>query len=112
MNTAEHPVFDRQQLLDRMGGDEELLVEILGIFRDESARMLDEVRDAVSSADAHKVERSAHSLKGALLNIAAESAAACALELEDLGREGHLTSSADVLSRLESEIASLNEAIA
>jgi HPt (histidine-containing phosphotransfer) domain-containing protein len=111
MDPSHRPAFDHGELLDRMGGDQDLLVEILGIFREESTRMLTDVRTAVEAEDAHRIERAAHSLKGALLNIAAGPAAERALELEHLGREGRIADCADVLARLESKISELEAAL-
>ena len=42
---AEKPVFDREGLLERLGGDTELLDEVLGIFLDECQEMLASIRD-------------------------------------------------------------------
>jgi HPt (histidine-containing phosphotransfer) domain-containing protein len=50
------------------------------------------------------VERAAHSLKGALLNMAADVAAAIALQLEKMGREKALVDTASVVADLEREM--------
>jgi HPt (histidine-containing phosphotransfer) domain-containing protein len=107
--TAEKPVFDREGLLERLGGDTELLDEILGIFHDECKEMLATVRSAVGDGDAHRVERAAHSLKGALLNISAEAAAEQALRLEQVGRAGELELCSEMLSDLEEEVDRLQQ---
>jgi HPt (histidine-containing phosphotransfer) domain-containing protein len=105
----ENTSFDRDTMLERMGGDTELLAEVVELFLEDGPRMLDTVRDAVSERDAHNVERSAHSLKGALLNMAAERAAGIALELERMGREESLDTSLDILNRLEEEMERLQQ---
>jgi len=100
-------VFDSNTMLERMGGDTELLGEVIELFMEDSPRMLSSVRDAVSSENAGEVERAAHSLKGALLNMAADAAAAIALQLEKMGREKELVDTASVVADLEREMGRL-----
>jgi HPt (histidine-containing phosphotransfer) domain-containing protein len=87
---ADKTVFDRADLLERLGGDEEFVAEIVEIFLETADEMLAAVDSAVAAGDAHRVERAAHSMKGALLNIAAEPVADIALRLEQAGRSGEL----------------------
>jgi HPt (histidine-containing phosphotransfer) domain-containing protein len=103
--------FDRDTMLERMGGDMDLLAEVVDLFLEDSPKMLDTLRAAVSGGDALTVERSAHSLKGALLNLAAERAAGVALKLETMGREEDLADCLDVLADLEAEMSRLSEAL-
>jgi len=104
---SESSVFDRQGMLERLGDDEELLCEILEVFRHEYPRMLEAAREAVRSADANAVERAGHTLKGALLNISAQDAAAAARDFEQSGRSGVLDQRAELLDRLESALERL-----
>lgn len=100
---AEKPVFDREALLERLGGDSELVDEILQIFRESADELIAAVESAVSDGDLHRVERAAHSLKGALLNIAAEPVAERALRLEQAGRCGELELCSPLLDDLKQE---------
>ena len=106
--TSGSRVFDRQQMLERLGGDEELLREVLDVFRDECPRMIATTRVAVHSGDASGVERAGHTLKGALLNISAAEAAAVARDLEHIGRSGALDGVAQALRGLESALERLD----
>ena len=104
------PKLDKAALLDRVGGDTELLGELAVIFKDDCPRLLDEIRDAVSLGDAEKLGRSAHTLKGSVGNFAAEDAFQAALLLEKIGREGEMPLAQNALEELEKEIQSvLNE---
>jgi HPt (histidine-containing phosphotransfer) domain-containing protein len=94
-------------MLERLGGDTELLNEVLAIFLDECQEMMTNVRTAVEAGDAHRVERAAHSIKGALLNISAEAAADRALSLEQVGRSGELESCSRMLIDLEDQVDQL-----
>ena len=100
-------VFDREGLLERLGGDTELLAELLEIFLGECREMMAAVQSAVDAGDANRIERSAHSLKGALLNISAEAAAERALQLEQVGCAGELELASSLLDDLQEEIQRL-----
>ncbi len=43
--------FDREEMLERLGGDTELLDDVLQVFLEECPRMLQEVRGAVDEGD-------------------------------------------------------------
>ena len=100
-------VFDSNTMLERMGGDTDLLGEVIELFMEDSPRMLESIREAVSSENAGEVERAAHSLKGALLNMSADAAASIALQLEKMGREKALVDTAALVIDLEKEMVRL-----
>ena len=98
---------DVPELLDRVGGDADLLREITTIFLEEYPQLLEDVRSAVAHCDDHLLERSAHSLKGSVSNFGAESATAAAYSLEKMGRQKNAASAAAHLQKLEAELSSL-----
>ena len=112
MQQVQTKPFDREEMLERLGGDTELLDDVLQVFLEECPRMLEEVRGAVHGGDPKLVHRTAHSMKGALLNISAAPAAAEASQLEELGSEERLTEVAPVLERLRQEIERLQQVLA
>jgi HPt (histidine-containing phosphotransfer) domain-containing protein len=95
------------ELLDRVGGDSDLLREITTIFLEEYPQLLEDIRSAVARCDDHLLERSAHSLKGSVSNFGAESATAAAYSLEQLGRQKDAASAAGQLQKLEAELSAL-----
>ncbi len=101
---SDRPTFDQEFVLSQTGGDQELMGEVLALFLSETPRMLEDVREAVTSGDAGTVERTAHRLKGSLVAIAAKPAADEAFRLEKLGREGAVAGASQVLNCLEQEI--------
>lgn len=105
------PVFDRELLLERLGGDSDLVDEIVQIFLESAEEMIATVDSAVADGDAHRVERSAHALKGALLNIAAEPVAERALRLEQVGRSGELELCSQLLDELKQDYDLLLQAL-
>ena len=104
--------FDREEMLERLGGDSELLDDVLQVFLEECPRMLQEVRGAVEGGDPKTVRRAAHAMKGALLNISAAPSAAEADQLEELGCQERLDEGAPVFERLQHELERLQQALA
>ena len=94
-------LFNRESLLERLGGDTGLLGEVFELFLEDGPRMVRVVREASERGDASSLERAAHSLKGALLNLSADPVAELARVLEERGRSGSLEGSEGDLRKLE-----------
>lgn len=103
--------WDRVEALDRLGGDEELLRELSGIFLAESPKLLQKLRQGIAEGDVEGVTRAAHSLKGELGYLGAEVAVQAARKLEDMGHEKNLSNAAEVFALLEREFACLHAAL-
>src|SRR5205085_10737532 len=87
--------FNPAAALARLNNDPELLQELAKTFLDEAPRMLQDVREAVVAADARKLQRCAHSLKGAVAIFAEGGAHRAALALETLGQSANLAHAAE-----------------
>ncbi len=115
MNSESKPFSVEEQLhrldesvaLSRVGGDVELLREVIGLFLDDYPQSLDMIRDAVARGDQSSLERHAHSLKGSVSTFGAQEAFDAALALEKQGRTGDLAEAQDGLHRLEHALATL-----
>jgi HPt (histidine-containing phosphotransfer) domain-containing protein len=101
-------VFNRELALDRVGGDEELLEEIVGLYLDEYPTLLGQIQAAVQAGDAKELYRSAHTLKGSLGALGAEAAHQQALELEISGRQGNLNNAPSMAVDLENLLRQLH----
>src|SRR6266478_3209024 len=99
--------LDESIALTRVGGDEELLCEVIGLFLDDYPHSLQKLREAVNAGDHSSVEQHAHSLKGSVSIFGAQEAVEAAFALEKQGRSGDLTAAPDSLNRLEQALASL-----
>lgn len=108
---SSEPVLRRAAALERVDGDESFLQQLFDVLADDGPRRLEEIRAAIASGDAQRLQRTAHSLKGALECLCAERAAVAARRLEELGRGGDLSSAADVCSVLARELDRLIAAI-
>lgn len=102
-------VLDKTAILDRVGGDTELLREIVALFLEDCPRLLSEIRDAFQQGDTQRLEKSAHTLKGSVSNFAAGAAVQAALKLETIGRSRDLTEAPTAIMQLEKEIDLVRE---
>lgn len=104
---VEHPRqadWDIKELMDRLGGDEEFLRELLVIFRQDARLNLEKSRKAMGELDFESLTRTAHTLKGMLRNLSMGVAADTAAALESVSRERQQGNSGDLLGKLEKEM--------
>lgn len=88
--------------------DDELLAGLLRSFRQRSPGLLAALVGASRDGDAAQVERLAHSLKGAALNIGADALGSVSALVEGHGRAGRLDAVPASLLMLEREVALLD----
>ncbi len=101
------PIFDPSQMLQNIGGDQDLLVQLVDLFLERQADMMSQIRQALSLGDAVTVERAAHALKGTAGNLCAPEVALAAGRLEAIGRLGTLHDAPAVYANLEMEMLRL-----
>ncbi|HTC64095.1 MAG TPA: response regulator [Candidatus Saccharimonadales bacterium] len=94
-------LIDRASLLERVEGDHELLGEMIQIFMEEAPALMDAMRESLRIGDMAVLERSAHSLKGAVSNLSSKATAAAALKLEHDAKENNAQSAKESLAAVE-----------
>ena len=104
---AKAAVVDWATALDRLQGDRGLLEEIVDVFREECPRLMAQARQAIAGGDAAQLRLAAHTLKGALVNFAAQDAVEAARRLEMLGKQGALAEAPQAFSELERQLERL-----
>jgi two-component system sensor histidine kinase/response regulator len=104
-------VLDIGAMLDRVGGDTDLLRELARIFREDCPKLLAEIRRAVATENAPALMQAAHTLKGAVANFGADAAREAAFRLEIMGRAGDLKPAREAVGDLESEIQRFEQAL-
>ena len=110
---AEVPeVFDRKILLERLDGDEEIFKEIIATFLEDAPIQVEKLKKALQEGDANRVERQAHLIKGAALNIGGNGLQAAARELEVAGKDGDLTKAQSLVATLDQEFEKLKGVLA
>jgi signal transduction histidine kinase/HPt (histidine-containing phosphotransfer) domain-containing protein len=103
--------FDFSRAMDLVGGDMELLREIVGFFLDDIPRKVDQIREALHASDAGLVEETARGLKGAATDIGAKTIELSLLRIETIAREADLSGTEAVLIELEHALDGFRKAL-
>jgi two-component system sensor histidine kinase/response regulator len=96
--------WNRSAALEMLGGDEDLLNEMVEIFLSDSPKLLGRMEQALSLGDSSKLELAAHSLKGELQYLGVIEAIGQAQQLEIAGRDGELEGAEDLLASLRDRL--------
>lgn len=97
------PIWNVAELLERVDNDQELLRELLTIFKEDFPQSFQSLKSAARSGDLKGAPRLSHTLKGMLSSLGATRAAAAASELEALSSAGEAVPLGEALGALESE---------
>jgi two-component system, sensor histidine kinase and response regulator len=96
--------FDLAAALERVEGDRELLEELVRLFADECPKNMAEIRRALDARDARLLDRLAHTVKGASVNLGARRVSEAAFALEKQARSGALDHAGELVENLQREI--------
>jgi HPt (histidine-containing phosphotransfer) domain-containing protein len=105
--TLAEPAWNHAELLERVDNDQELLRELLTIFKEDFPRTMRSLESAVAAADLKNIARLSHTLKGMLSSLGAARAAAAASRLEELASAGETAPLKGAFDALECQAASL-----
>ena len=83
-------VLDKDGALQRLGGDEELLNELVKLFSENIPQQIAKLGEAIKIADMELARQIAHSVKGAAANVGAVTVQHGALQAESAAREGEI----------------------
>ena len=101
------PVFDTTDFREQMFDDSELMVEIIDLYLEESARQRQEMKAALEAGDIKEVSRVAHTIKGSLGSLHAPRARSRSQDLESAAKAGNAALGAAALGALEEELSAL-----
>jgi HPt (histidine-containing phosphotransfer) domain-containing protein len=104
-------IFSLDEALARVDHDRDIFHMMATLFVDQGPKDLAETRAALAAQDAAALARSAHRLKGAILQFCAPAAFEATKELEELGKTGDLKSAVEVCAKLETELFRLLTAL-
>ena len=90
-------------LLEVVGGERELLVELIDSFLEEAPPLLSKMRAALDNGDSAGLRLTAHTLKSSGNDFGASEFARLCAELEDLGRDGRLDGTATLVEQIAAE---------
>ncbi len=96
--------LDRHAILQRVGGDEDLMREVIGIFLDDIPGRIRAIEKAVERGDPDTVQAEAHAVKGSAGNIGASGLYDAAGRLETAAKAGGETAAAFLAVRQQFEL--------
>jgi two-component system, sensor histidine kinase and response regulator len=105
--TLTEPAWNHTELLERVDNDQDLLRELLTIFKEDFPGTMRSLASAIAAADLKNASRLSHTLKGMLSSLGARRVATAASKLEELAAAGETASLKDAFAVLEREAASL-----
>ena len=90
IDDASAPLFGREEALNMIGGDEDLLNDVADLARGEIPKQLAELRASLDAGDAPTAHRHAHTLKGTVATLGAERVRDAAFVVEQAARHADL----------------------
>jgi two-component system, sensor histidine kinase and response regulator len=102
------PMFDLDKVRERVGGDGDMMRQLIEVFRADYPPLLQDIDDAVRDGDAGKLRGAAHTLKSMVAFFSADRATELALHLESLGEQKALQGALPLAHTLKSEVLSLS----
>ncbi|PTN31541.1 response regulator [Desulfonatronum sp. SC1] len=88
--SASVPVFDRANLMERIGDDEQVARQLAALLLTDVPRHLDELETALGDKNSATVREIAHTIKGVALNTGCLALGGLAKEVEDAAARGDL----------------------
>ena len=104
-------VLDLEHTLENLGGDHELLREIMDFFVELMPQQIEDLAAAVLAGDVATVGLQAHGMKGGSGNVGAVRVVATARELEMLAKDGSLAGAAELVQQLREDFRELHEVL-
>lgn len=108
---SEPPSFDLEEALDLVEQDKALLRAMIALFLEHGPHDLAAIQQAIVAQDAGSLARSAHRLKGSLLQFGTSAALAAACQLEAIGKGATLLGAAEGYAKLDTELRRLMAAM-
>ncbi len=99
--------LDLPDVMERVGDDKELLLELLDIYQEDFVKKRQALGDAVAAGDIVKIKEVAHSMKGASGNISAKSMHASCLQLEQLAKSNTTAGMQDLVKIIDAQFESI-----
>jgi len=100
---ATYQSFEQAELMERVEGDVELLLDLAETFQSLHAEQLADLRASLEARDFGALGRTAHALKGSLSTLAARATARAA-SLEQIAKSADVEACARELAALTTEL--------
>lgn len=104
-------IFNLDEALARVDDDMEFLCTLMTMLLEQAPNDLVAIQAAIAAGDPAAVARTAHHLKGAVLQFSSPALYESLKELEGLGRAGRLSDAAPVYAHVETGLQQLLDAL-
>lgn len=101
--------WNKEFTLEQVGGDADLLQELIEIFQDSYTSDCILIRAGIANGWAGKIADAAHSIKGAAASLGFEAIRSLALEMEKDGRAGRIEVARQRLAELDGLLLELKK---
>ena len=105
---SEH-IIDLDDVLERIQGDKELLVELIEIFLDDCPSKIIDIKECFKVDNFDQLAEAAHSAKGAAANIGAKKLWKTFLEIEEAAKVGTSDQSEELIKKMDQEFDELKQ---
>ena len=105
------PVFDKAELLERLGGHADMLGRFIEMFTRNVAGYMEALVSAAERGDGEQVRIQAHTIKGAAGNISARLIWETAAVIEAHAREGRLDAAIGMIAQLQDDLQAFQHEI-
>lgn len=107
----EHLSVDYSGALERVGGDKEFYIELLKEFTDYAPQHIEALLNAGKNEDFDVLQKEAHRVKGALVNLGINDAAELASKIESAAKKSSIDNTTEMIEELRTRILQLNHFI-
>ena len=104
-------MLDRDDLIQRLGGDEEMAQDILETFMRDAPNQLNALKQALEANDFVLAERQAHTIKGAAGNIGAKALQNAGMKAQGAVKAGQPEEISRSVQAIESALTQLEATI-
>jgi TMAO reductase system sensor TorS len=108
---APQNAFNLEALRNRLGGDDEVVREMVHLFFSHTPTLVTEVRSAVQSENWELLMRLLHTLKGGSATFGADRLADLARQMEQMAKESDKDGIHSLLSRLDAELSAVKQSV-
>jgi HPt (histidine-containing phosphotransfer) domain-containing protein len=105
-------VLNRQEILERLGGDEEIFAMLLDMYLQDVEANCASLVAAMASGQPAEVRREAHTVKGLLATFSDGEGSAAAYAIEQQARAGDLSGLAEAVQNLQQRLREVARVLA
>lgn len=104
-------VLNRQLILERLGGDEEIFAVMIDMYLQDLDSYINNLGAALAAGDKTTLQREAHTVKGLLATFADDSGMQAAYSIEKQAKEGVLDGLAEPVAAVQARLRSVGEVL-